>query len=635
MITLRALAANLPRFYLPALVFVLSSAVAMLYIDNRAGQVRRQEAEAVNQALELGRSGFLKNLNSVMYLTTGVVAYIQSTDGFIPANQAISWLRSLHDYNPYIRNIGLAPGNRIRFLYPIEGNEKALGVYYPDLADQWPRVRQAMETRRAVIDGPVQLVQGGVGLIHRAPVYLEDGRYWGMISTVMRFDSITSDVQALAARQGVELRFLTRPDQSVAVDAGWQVVDLQVDDMRWRLAGRRFDHGQGGTDYAVILAWLLVLLATLTTWRLGTAAWHQRMLQDSLSESLTLFRVAFERVPHGLIILDKARCIVEANPVMQHLLGWSEVMRGLKFEKVIAKNHRQDLGELFTAQGADESATCESELLSLAQDKVIPVEISVVGLQHGQLGSLVFVRDIRDSRRLQQAQNEFISTASHELRTPLTSIIGALELVKSGTLGEMPREAGFVLDMAAANSDRLQKLINDLLDSNRLILGRMQLSLVPVYAEDVARGVAMSLQPIATQSRVTLRLEADGEPRVMADKDKLAQVLVNLLANAIRFSHEGGEVIVRIAPEDDLVRFSVQDFGRGIDPSFAAKAFTRFGQADSSDSRELGGTGLGLFICKGLVESMHGQIGYESQPGQGATFWFELPRVLEQVEPAA
>lgn len=629
--TLRTLSVMLIRFHFPALVFVLAAAVAVLYLNSRAEQQRRQEAETVSQVLESARTEFQKNLNSVMYLATGVVAYIQANNGFIPTDQAISWLRSLQDYNPYIRNIGIAPGNRIQFIYPIEGNEKALGVYYPDLADQWPRVKLAIDQRRPVIDGPVQLIQGGLGLVHRAPVFLQDGRYWGMISTVMRLDNIMADVRDEAAREGVELRFLLHENDVLPDDNGTQhVIAVPVEDLKWRLAGRKLEQRDDGFGYHVVLVWLIVLLMTLVAYKLSASTWRQRLLQTSLNESLKLFQVAFQRVPHGLLVLDKEQRIVEANPVMLRLLGRSaDALRDTTLAAVIAAEQRQHVSGLLAGSLAGASATLESELLGQPLSEAIPVEISIVGLQHEQLGWLVFMRDIRDSRRLQQAQNEFISTASHELRTPLTSIIGVLELIKSEALGKLPADVMPMLDMAVANSDRLQKLINDLLDTNRLILGKMHLVMQPVDAVEVARSVILSLQPLAAQRNIRLQLVAPDVPMVMADADKLAQVLVNLVANAIRFSFEDHEVVVRIAHARRRVRFSVQDFGRGIDPAFAARAFTRFGQADSSDTREQSGTGLGLFICKGLVEHMQGQIDYESNTDEGVTFWFELPAATD------
>ncbi|MEL0028220.1 MAG: HAMP domain-containing sensor histidine kinase, partial [Perlucidibaca sp.] len=213
----------------------------------------------------------------------------------------------------------------------------------------------------------------------------------------------------------------------------------------------------------------------------------------------------------------------------------------------------------------------------------------------------------------------------HELRTPLTSIIGALDLLRSGAFGRMPETASPLLDMATGNSDRLHRLINDLLDTNRLMQDNLQLDMRVTDAVGIVRDVAASLMPMALKDGMHLTLQVPERQMVMADGERLAQVLVNLMANAIRFSRPGGEVIVRMAPEGGQVRFSVQDFGQGIDPSFASKAFTRFGQADASDTRSQGGTGLGLFICKGLVERMGGRIGYDSRPGEGATFWFSLP----------
>lgn len=626
--SLGVLRTQLSRFLFPALVLVLSAAVAVFFVNDHRQQQRQQAQAQVQRILEQQRTELLKSVNSVMYLATGVVAYIQANNGYLPTEQAISWMHSLQRYNPYIRNIGLAPDNRIRFIYPLEGNEQALGLHYSDLASQWPRVKQAMDTHRPVMDGPVQLVQGGLGLIHRAPVYLRNGRYWGVVSTVMRLDRILADITAQAARGGVALQFHATPYAGDLRSPGVLVLNLPLEGMTWQLSGHLLQPAEAGTDYPVLLAWAMVLLLTLIAWRLSDSAWQQRQLQVSLTQSLRLFQVAFQHMPHGVLILDKEGRIVEANPVIQQLLRHPGInAHGLQFVSLISASQRQAAVHLLSVAQGGEPVTGESELAGVTPDAAVPVELSAVGLHHEQLGCLVFVRDIRDSRRLQQAQNEFISTASHELRTPLTSIICALELIRSGTLGALPGDVDGILAMAMTNSDRLQKLINDLLDTNRLILGHLTLDIAPLDAEAVASRVIASLQPMAAPTGVTLHLEVAGQPRVLADADKLTQVLVNLLANAIRFSWQNGRVMVRVEAMFESVRFSVQDFGRGIDPAFASRAFTRFGQADSSDSREQGGTGLGLFICKGLVEHMQGRIGYDSSPGQGATFWFELPRV--------
>ena len=233
--------------------------------------------------------------------------------------------------------------------------------------------------------------------------------------------------------------------------------------------------------------------------------------------------------------------------------------------------------------------------------------------------------DISERKRLEQAKAEFIATASHELRTPLTSLIVSLNLLREGTGGALPADAASLVDIASENSDRLAALVNDLLDMDRLESGSMDFDIGEVDAHALV-GQAVSLNT-AYAERLGVRLAGEANPglRVLADHDRLIQVLTNLLSNAAKFSPQGATVLVRAKAVPGGVRFEVEDRGRGIPEEFRGRIFGKFAQADSSDSRLKGGTGLGLAISKALVERMQGRIGFDSEPGRGTTFWLELP----------
>jgi signal transduction histidine kinase len=244
---------------------------------------------------------------------------------------------------------------------------------------------------------------------------------------------------------------------------------------------------------------------------------------------------------------------------------------------------------------------------------------------NGQRQIWSMVEDISEEQRLAKLQREFVSTVSHELRTPLTSITGALGLIGAGVLGELPDKARDMLNIAQQNSQQLAMLVNDLLDMEKLLAGKMAFSLQPRALVPLVELALRNNQSYAEQHQVQLNLVSQEDARVRVDDLRLEQVLNNLLSNAAKFSPRGAEVKVSIQVLEPWVRVSVQDHGSGIPLEFQAKVFDSFTQADSSSTRSKGGTGLGLAITRQLLERMGGRIAFSSEVGKGTTFYFELP----------
>ena len=244
----------------------------------------------------------------------------------------------------------------------------------------------------------------------------------------------------------------------------------------------------------------------------------------------------------------------------------------------------------------------------------------------GDEGIMAWVVDITDRARVERLKKEFISTVSHELRTPLTSIRGSLALLVNGVVGQLPPAALPLVKIAHSNSERLILLVNDILDMEKLEAGRMEFDIQAHELMPLMQQAVDANRPYAQQHQVDYVLEESApEAWVSVDVNRFLQVIANLLSNAAKFSPPGQVVSVGVLRHAGCWRIEVRDRGSGIPEAFRGRIFQKFAQADSSDTRKKGGTGLGLTITKSIVERMGGQIGFESTPDVLTTFHVELP----------
>ncbi len=244
----------------------------------------------------------------------------------------------------------------------------------------------------------------------------------------------------------------------------------------------------------------------------------------------------------------------------------------------------------------------------------------------GSCQVLAVAVDISARRQMERMKAEFISTVSHELRTPLTAIRGALGMLANGMMGEIEPSIRPLLDIAHKNSERLVRLINDILDIEKLESGRLSFHTTRASMLPLVEQALFDIGPYAREYGVSLELArpADDAP-VEVDTDRFAQIMDNLLSNAIKHSPAGGTVTVSLRLEQDGLMLTVADHGQGIPDAFKPRIFERFAQADASDARRRGGTGLGLAITRSLVQQMKGEIGFDSEQGRGTRFFLRLP----------
>jgi len=241
------------------------------------------------------------------------------------------------------------------------------------------------------------------------------------------------------------------------------------------------------------------------------------------------------------------------------------------------------------------------------------------------VGVVVAFADTTERRALDRMKDEFISTVSHELRTPLTSLRAALGLITGGSLNARPEKLQQMLDIATGNTDRLVRLVNDILELERIGSGKAELHYTMCSADDLFRRAASLQQTGASKAQLRITFNSQGV-NVWADPDRILQTLTNLISNAIKFSPPNTEVHLRARRIDaDEAELQVRDQGRGIPEDKLESIFERFHQVDASDSRTMGGTGLGLAICRSIVNQHGGRIWATSTVGKGSTFRFTLP----------
>ncbi|MBT7954392.1 MAG: HAMP domain-containing histidine kinase [Rhodospirillaceae bacterium] len=236
----------------------------------------------------------------------------------------------------------------------------------------------------------------------------------------------------------------------------------------------------------------------------------------------------------------------------------------------------------------------------------------------------------REQKKLDRIKRELIAVVSHELRTPITSVRGAIKLVQSGTLGDLNTDQKNMLDIAERNSERLIKLANSILDIEKIETGKLDIIFSDIDIMELVQESITLNQMYAQEYKVKFELMSEPSKIIVAgNAERLTQVITNLLSNAAKFSHPDTSVEIDVRPNNNNVRVAVKDYGRGIPLDFHDQIFEKFTQSDSSDRREASGFGLGLNISKEIIELHNGVINFESVPGKGSTFYFELP--LKQI----
>jgi PAS domain S-box-containing protein len=360
-----------------------------------------------------------------------------------------------------------------------------------------------------------------------------------------------------------------------------------------------------------------------------TSLIEQQAANEAVKQALTRQRAVFNSALIGIITLNADGTIETLNPAAGTMFG-VEVADVALFNigKFIDLDGRGEIGMavLLSVMAAEKVGVREC-VGYRSNGTAFPVDFELVDMLTERRMFVVFVRDISDRKRNEILKDEFVATVSHELRTPITSIMGALGLLAGGEAAELAVSARRLITIAHGNCQRLVRLINDILDIEKLESGTVQFTVQPIELRALAERAIDDNAGFTNGYDVVVRLDpASIEVVVGADSDLILQVISNLLSNAVKFSPSGGEVIVKVENFGTMGRLSVCDQGQGVPDDYKTRIFEKFIQVDAADDRKKGGTGLGLSIVKQIMLRLGGEVGLKSLPMRGSVFYVQLPR---------
>ena len=322
-----------------------------------------------------------------------------------------------------------------------------------------------------------------------------------------------------------------------------------------------------------------------------------------------------DQITDGVLIANELGIIQFANPAAGKLFQTSNPINRSLTE--VIRNHQ--LVEAW--RRCQQTRELQSESVEVPTRHQY-LQLVVIPDSHSS-GSLLLVQDLTRIRRLETVRRDFVSNLSHELRTPLASLKALAETLQDGALDDPPAARRFI-DQIQVETDALTQMVTELLELSKIESGRFALGLTPASACDLLNSASSRMQLQAERAGISLRVECPEElPPIKIDSQRLEQVLVNLIHNAVKFTRSGGEVVLEAESSDGLVRFAVRDTGIGIPEEAVTRIFERFYRVDKS--RTGGGTGLGLSIAKHIVDAHGGKIWAESVEGRGSTFYFSIP----------
>lgn len=439
--------------------------------------------------------------------------------------------------------------------------------------------------------------------------------------------SISKDLRFSAVNPAVEHLLGFVPDELL----GQRYIQLVPDEYRQALKNYLDEVAKSGNQPPIEVQLLrkdlsLIFAIWSAQWSNKDQMWfcvihdisERKREENLIRASEERIRSVIENLPVGVITTDSNGMVESINRMTKEMFFVSEQDVLSKPVAALFDSEDQSMNELQPGKTFEETG-------KKSNGEQFPVELTTAeyqGFEGNRL--LIHIKDITERREIEKLKQEFIAMISHDLRTPLTSIGGTLTLIQEGIYGEISEGGNKRVTDAQRNVERLINLVSDLLDLEKLEAGRLTMEFAPCDVVEIIDSSVSSVKSYAEQKGVALQV-VSSSATVPADEDRLVQVLVNLISNAVKFSPAGGSVEISSEANNGHVSLFVKDHGRGIPKEFQESIFERFQQVAAGDAKRSMGTGLGLAICKAIVESHNGKIGVDSDGETGSTFWIKLP----------
>lgn len=632
--------------------------------QQRIAQDQRNRAMS---AIGQYRAMLESELNATLYLTNGLIAYV-ATHSTLEPKVVNPMLQTLYDQGRHLRNIGLAPGNHLTYVYPVEGNEKAIGLYYPDLPEQWPAVERAIRERQPRLAGPVRLKQGGIGFIYRVPVFIGPaGEYWGLLSTVIDQERLFAKAGIAPEVDGLQLALRGKDGagaegETFMGDAALFATDalkatINTPGGSWLIAVRPI----GGWTAGERLGWLRagtwglgILFGFLVYYALAIAATKAAALRQ-LAEGEEKLRGLYEMSPLGIVMTDMKGRFIEFNEAFRCICGYpADELKALDYWTLTPKGYEADERlQLDSLKRTGHYGPYEKDCI---RKDGTPVPLRANGMlitgTDGQQYIWSIVEDVTDRKQTEAeliaskqsaekaslTKSRFLAAASHDLRQPVQAInLFCDGLNKTGLSKEQKR----ISDYLSLSVRNLGDILNALLDISKLEAGMVKPNPVVIQSDALFRHIDSEFAHQAAAKSLRLKLYfPHREMAILVDAKLLQSLLGNLIGNAIKYTERGG-VLVGIRRRGNRAVIQVWDTGIGIAPEHVNTIFDEYFQIGNPERDRAKGLGLGLSIARHLAELLETEVVCRSRPGKGSVFEFSLPLAdillkeeLRHIEPA-